>query len=79
MNIDERLKEARIGSRAASRVASRAASRVASRVAYWVASEVAYLVASEAAYQAAYGASQYEEGSYEVQIDILKGLLNEHR
>jgi hypothetical protein len=79
MSIDERLEEAREDSWEASRTTF----------------EVTYLVAreardvSEAVYWAAswesscswvtYWASQCKKGSYKAQVEILKGLLDEHR
>jgi hypothetical protein len=88
MSIDERLRKA-------SREAYWAFSEAVSREAYWAFSEAVSWTTSWQAYQAAfwsasretswaasrvaYGASRCEVCSYEIQVDILKGLLNEHR
>jgi hypothetical protein len=73
MSIDERLKEAREASEAASWEASRAVSGVA----YWAASEAASREASWVAFETSYWASRYKECSYEIQVAILRGLLND--
>ena len=67
MNIDKRLEEARGHRWEASKTAFWAAFLEASKTAFW------------AAYWAAYWVSRYEDCSYEVQIEILKGLLDEYR
>jgi phosphopantetheinyl transferase (holo-ACP synthase) len=71
MNIDKRLEEARRDSW----VDSRADSRAASQAAFWATSEAA----SRVACGVIYWAFRYKECSYEIQIEILKGLLNEYR
>jgi hypothetical protein len=71
MNIDKRLDEARGHRWEASKTAFWAAFLEASEPVFWA----AFLEASEAASWT----SRYKDCSYEVQIEILKGLLDEHR
>ena len=79
MSIDKRLEEARRAYRGAYRAASWSAYGAASRAAYWAASWIVSETASRATYGTSYWASQYEECSYEVQVEILKGLLDDYR
>ena len=73
MSIDKRLEEARGH--------CWEASKTASWEVYWAAYGAAHGAssgeASLTAYQAAYWVSRYEDCSYEVQIEILKGLLDD--
>jgi hypothetical protein len=75
MNIDKRLEEARITSWADYWADSKATSWAAYRASSWAACRVA----SEAASETAYWASRYEECSYEVQVEILKYLLDNEK
>jgi hypothetical protein len=77
MNIDERLEEARRDSGAAYWKASWAASEKASRAASWAAHQASSGGASWSACRASYWASRYEDCSYKVQVEILKGLLDD--